>query len=752
MLRKPKRRPTPSNWASLKPFGIGEQHASNYDEVFRAAWENRDNAAYAWRILSHGCCDGCALGTKGMRDWTLDGTHLCNIRLRLLRLNTMGALDPAPLADAEALAGMRAGELRELGRLPHPMLRRAGEPGFDRISWDDAIGLMAERVIASDPDRLAFYLTSRGMTNEGYYGVQKAVRALGTNSIDNAARVCHSPSTFGIKEALGVGATTCSYKDWIGTDLVVFIGSNVANNQPVATKYLHLAKKAGTKVVSINPYREPGMERYWIPSNVESALFGTKITDRYFPIGTGGDIGFLSGVLKHMIDQHWIDSNFVAQHTVGFSELADELAATDWATLEALSATSREEMLEFARIVGEARRAVFVWSMGVTQHTTGEDNVRAIINLALSRGFVGREGCGVMPIRGHSGVQGGAEMGCYSTAFPGGIPVGAESAAELSRTWGFEVPATEGLTAPEMIEAAARGELDMLFSAGGNFLEVLPDPEWVRAALAQIPLRIHMDIVLSPQMFVEPAEAVLLLPATTRYEIPGGITETSTERRIIFSPEIPGPRIDEARPEFDVLGELAASVRPEIASRVRFAGTPQMRAEIGETVDLYAGIEDLSEEGDSFQYGGPMLCERWIFPTPDGKAHFNRPKIGEPVADDGRLVLSTRRGKQFNSMVQAKGDKLTGATRDAVFISATDAARLDLAEGDEVLIRSDFGELTASAFIAPIAAGNVEVHWPEGNVLISPGRLSPEARVPDYNARVTITPSRASRRAEPARP
>jgi molybdopterin-dependent oxidoreductase alpha subunit len=446
-----------------------------------------------------------------------------------------------------------------------------------------------------------------------------------------------------------------------------------------------------------------------------------------------------------MIEQGWVDRSFVDEHTDGFDGLAAELADTEWEKLEALSATSRDEMLEFARMVGKAKRAVFVWSMGVTQHATGEDNVRAILNLALSRGFVGREGCGVMPIRGHSGVQGGAEMGCYSTAFPGGATIGPESAAELSDKWGFDVPAEPGLTAPEMIEAAARGELDLLFSAGGNFLEVLPDPDWVRAALGRIPLRVHMDIVLSPQMFVDPAEAVLLLPAMTRYEVPGGITETSTERRIIFSPEIEGPRIDEARTEFDVLGELASCVRPELAERVRFAGTPEIRAEIGSVVELYRGIEDLDEEGDAFQYGGAMLCEGWVFPTADGKAHFNRPKIGEPVAPDGRMTLSTRRGKQFNSMVQSKADKITGAAREAVFISESDAARLGLSEGDEVLVASDHGELVGSAFIAPIAAGNVEVHWPEGNVLIAAGHLSPEARIPDYNARVTVTPSRASR-------
>src|SRR5215213_999801 len=420
MLRKPKRRPTPSNWASWRPFGIGEQRPNNFGEVFRAVRENRDRAGYAWRILSEGVCDGCALGTNGLRDWTIDGVHLCNVRLRLLRLNTMPALDPAPLADVAGLEDLRGEDLRALGRLPFPMRRRRGEPGFSRISWEEALEVAATRIRESEAERLGFYLTSRGTVNETYYAAQKAVRALGTNSIDNAARVCHSPSTFGLKEAIGVGATTCSYTDWIGTDLIVFIGSNVANNQPVTAKYLHLAKKAGTKVVSVNPYREPGMERYWIPSTPESAIFGTKLTDRWFPMNVGGDIGFLSGVLKAMIDRDLVDESFIAERTSGFDELAAELRATDWELCERLAGTPRTDMEGLARMLGEADRGVLVWSMGVTQHERGEENVRAIVNLGLARGFVGREGCGLMPIRGHSGVQGGAEMGCYSTSFPGG--------------------------------------------------------------------------------------------------------------------------------------------------------------------------------------------------------------------------------------------------------------------------------------------------------------------------------------------
>jgi molybdopterin-dependent oxidoreductase alpha subunit len=728
----------PAHWVSLKPFGVGEQRPNAYWEILRAIGENRHDLGYAWRILTRGTCDGCSLGTMGMRDWTLDETHLCNIRLRLLRLNTMGPLDASRLSDVASLRGLSGAALRELGRLPHPMIRRKGDAGFSRLSWEEALDEVGGAIRASVPGRLGFYMTSRGQPNENYYAAQKAARAMGTNSIDNAARICHSPSTFGLKAALGVGATTCSYTDWIGSDLVVFIGANVANNQPVSMKYLYKARKAGTKVVVINGYREPGMERYWVPSNVESALFGTRITDRFHLVNVGGDIGFLNGTLKHMIDRGWVDRDFIEAHTTGFDALADSLSRQSWEELEALAGVSRGEMEEFARTVGEARTAVFVWAMGITQHECGEDNVRAIVNLGLSRGFVGREKCGLMPIRGHSGVQGGAEMGAYSTVLPGGLPLTEETAERFSERWGFDVRPTKGLTAPEMIDAAHDGSLDVLVSSGGNFLEVLPDPGYCLRAVERIPLRVHIDIVLSSQMLVDPADTVVLLPAQTRYEMAGGVTETTTERRVIFSPEIDGPRIGEAWPEWKIFAEIAAHAAPNVADKVRFAGTSEIRREIGELIPLYRGIERLKTFGDQFQYGGSRLCDGWSFPTPDGKAHFSvvePPKVRVP---EGHFMVTTRRGKQFNSMIQEAKDQLTGAVREAILISRPDAERLAIHDGDALVLRNAQGEFRGRATLAPVTPGSLQIHWPEGQVLLDRTRRSREAGIPDYNVAVRL--------------
>ncbi len=730
------------------PFGIGHVKPRHFRDMLRVLWANRDNLRYAWRVLTRGVCDGCALGTTGLKDWTIEGTHLCMVRLELLRLNTMGALDHSRLADAAQLRASSSKELRALGRLAWPMRRRAGEKGFTRATFEEAFREIGPRWRAAPPDRVAMYLTSRGLTNEVYYVAQKVMRFLGSNNVDNSARLCHSPSTAGLKSTIGVAATTCSYTDWFDSDLIVFLGSNPANDQPVAMKYLARAKKRGARVVVVNAYREPGMERYWVPSDPDSALFGTKMADRFVMVKVGGDLALLNAVARRLIERGEVKKDFIEQATTGFDALDRSLAATSMDSLLATAGVDSAALEEFVDEIARAEKMVLVWSMGITQHKNGADTVRAIANLGLLREAIGRPGTGLMPIRGHSGVQGGAEMGAYASAFPGGLPIDATNARRFSQEWGFDVPDRPGLPTATMLEAAGRGEIDALWCSGGNFLETMPEPARIERALARIPLRVHCDIVVTSQMLVDPAPAagadatVWLLPVRTRYEQKDGGTETSTERRVIYSPHVPGHDVGDARSEWELLLDLARAVDPARYSRVHFESGAAIRADIARAVPAYRGIETLSKQGDQFQWGGARLCTDREFPTADGKAHFavvTADAPSESCADaTPRFVIATRRGKQFNSMVQADRDPLTGAMRDHVFISPRDAARLGLSTDDPIVLRSSTGEYRGRAFVAEVTDGTLQGHWPEVNGLIRSGVVDEDGGVPDYNAVVTV--------------
>ncbi|MEX2293020.1 MAG: FdhF/YdeP family oxidoreductase [Acidimicrobiales bacterium] len=727
-----------AGWVGWRPNGAGLQKPHHYRDMAKAAWANRAHLKYAIDVLTKGACDGCALGVAGLHDWTIEGVHLCTTRLNLLEVNTADAVDPARLANVESLRALSSAELRRMGRLGHPMRRCRGEAGFRRITWDEALDAVANAIGRTAPDHVALYLTSRGITNETYYVAGKAARAMGIAGIDSAARVCHAPSTVGLKEAIGVAASTCSLQDVIETDLIVLWGTNPANNQPVFMKYLYLAKKRGCRVVVVNPYLEPGLESYWVPSSVESALFGTKIADVHVPVRPGGDVALANAVLKRLISRNALDDAFIGAHTVGWDELVTSLAEQSDADLLAQAGLTAEQVDAFADLYAVAGRAVLVWSMGITQHRDAVDGVRAIVNLALARGHVGRDGAGLMPIRGHSGVQGGAEMGAYATALPGGLPVDVEHASALAAQWGFSVPSVPGRTAPEMIDAAGAGEIDVLWSSGGNFLEVLPDPAAVHAALDNVPTRIHQDVMVSSQMLVD-GDDVLLLPVATRYEQEGGGTQTTTERRIVFSPEIPR-RVGEARSEWRLFADIATRVRPDLAAAFSWPTNQALRVEIAAVVPAYAGIENLQTTGDQVQWGGRHLCADGEFPLPEGNGRFTALRPVAANLPPGMFMVTTRRGKQFNSMVFAKSDPLTGASRDAVYIDADDAAGLGAADGAAVRLTSKSGSLVGRLKLVRLAHRSLQVHWPEGNVLVAGGALQrePHSNVPDYNALVSV--------------
>ncbi|WP_309122336.1 FdhF/YdeP family oxidoreductase [Paenibacillus sp.] len=741
--------PDPRLWVSLVPFGLGKVKPAHIRETMKVAWENRDNLGYAARILTQGVCDGCALGVAGLKDRTLAGPHLCTTRLNVLRLNTMPAIKPDILhQDIDELRKLDSAELRRLGRIPYPLLRRKGERTFSRVSWDEAMDRIAAKMKRTHPKQTAFFLTARGITNEVYYTAAKVARFLGVNHIDNASRICHSPSKTALKRSLGIGASSCSYADWIGSDVVVFWGSVAANNQPVSTKYLYAAKRQGTKIIMINPYREPSMEHYWIPSIPESALFGTKLVDDVYQVNIGGDIAFMNGVMKTWFEMEAerpgsaIDRAFVEAHTSGLEALRTHVESLDWPALEASAGMTRSRMREFAELLARSRSGVFVWSMGLTQHRFGTDNISQVANLAMLRGFLGRKRCGVMPIRGHSGVQGSGEMGADPFSLPGGEwdPATVE---RIEKLWGFRLPRWQGDIVGVSLENAALPDDDarklrIFYTSGGNFLETMPDPDFVRRCLENVDLRVHQDIILNTSTLVDAREEVIVLPAMTRYEQPGGGTSTSTERMVYFSPEIEGPRIEEARAEWQIYADLARRVKPEEAERVAFASAEAIRAEIARANPSYDGIQHLRRKGDVFQWGGAWLCEGGVCPTADGRGRLLPIALPETRREEGRYFLTTRRGKQFNSMIYGEKDPFNAADRRDVLLHPSDAAAHGIADGDGVVLHNRYGVFHGRAKLADTRPGNLAVYWPEGNALLPKGVYEPHAGIPEYNTTVAL--------------
>ena len=736
----------------LLPFGPARHPRPRpYREMIEVAWENRDNLGYAWRILRHGVCDGCSLGPRGLRDDVISGVHLCMTRLKLLRLNTMAPIPEHGLRDLATLRSLSNEELRKLGRLPFPLVHRAGSDRLHRLSWDEALAIIGEDLRGVPGDRLGFFATSRGIVNETYYSFQKAARLMGSNHVDLCARLCHAASVSGLKDTLGVPAPTCSLKDLIGSDLVIILGSHLANNQPVTTKYLMYAKRRGTRILVVNPMREPGLERYWVPSDLRSALFGTRLMDDFFQVSVGGDIAFLTGVLKTLIERDWIDREFIAQCTAGFEDVRARVEDLPWEALEQGSGLSRADMLRFAEQYARARTTVFVYSMGLTQHRFGVDNVKAVVNLALARGMLGREKCGIMPIRGHSGVQGGGECGVDPDKYPGGFEVArAEDRRRFEELWSHPLPAAKGLRTLQMLEAAHAGGIDFLYSLGGNLLETMPDRAYMLEALSRVGLRVHQDISLNTSSLLE-GRTVILLPAQTRYETAGGGTATSTERRIRFSPEIPGPRIGEARPEWKIPAMIAVAARPELERLLAWSGPADIRREMAQAMPLYAGVEKLEREGQSLQWGGERLFQDGFARMPEGRARFTAVPLPRVDIPPGQFYLTTRRGKQFNSMTQGEKDFLMGASsRLDVLMNAMDAARLGIKDGERILLRSEVGEWIGIARPSAMKERHLQAYWPETNVLI-PRRFDPVSGEPDYNVFVTVEPAGALPATTPAR-
>ena len=390
--------------------------------AIRYSLKMANRAGGLWPMLkalaSKNNCKSCALGMGGqkggMRDEKGHFPAVCNKSFMVQAANMQGAIaeDFFNQFDIATLSRWSPRDLELSGRLTQPVLCEPGDSHYRPVSWSEAMNRVVDKLkTISSEDRSFFYASGRS-SNEAGFLLQLFARFYGTNNVNNCSFFCHQASGVGLSQSLGTSTATIALDDLDHTDLIFLIGSNPASNHPRFMRILMDVRRRGGQVIVINPARERGLENFSVPSDIRSLLFGSEIASLYLQPHIGGDIPLFKAIAKSLLlDKGCLDQNFIANHTRNFAEVEKDIKAESWETLESTSGISREEIEKTARIYSRSKNTVFVWAMGITHHTFGVDNVQAIVNLALMRGMVGKKHAGLLPLRGHSNVQGIGSMG-----------------------------------------------------------------------------------------------------------------------------------------------------------------------------------------------------------------------------------------------------------------------------------------------------------------------------------------------------
>lgn len=696
---------------------------------------NRVGWRRLWAALRRkNACKTCALGMGGQAGgMTNEQGHfpeVCKKSFQALVADLQGELRPE-FFTRFSLAELRSFSPRELetaGRLVQPLLAGPGDTHYRPISWPAALDLIVKQLAAAGPGRTFFYASGRA-SNEAGFLLQLLARLFGTNFVNNCSYYCHQASGVGLSQALGTATATVTLDDVDQADAVMLLGGNPASNHPRLMRSLMALRRRGGQVIVVNPVREVGLVRFNVPSDWRSLLFGSEIASRYVQPHIGGDLALLAGVAKRLMERKQADQEFIAAATGGFAEFQAWIDSLAWEQLEASSGVDRREMDALADCLARSQRTLFAWTMGITHHLHGTDNVRMIANLALLRGMVGRPGAGLLPIRGHSNVQGMGTVGVTPE-------LKAAILQRLEAKLGVLLPRAPGLDTMACMQAAHRGEMQAAFCLGGNLYGSNPDARFAEEALSRLDLVVYVNTSLNTTHARGRGRRTLILPALARDEEPEPTTQESMFSFLRFSDG--GPRrLEGPKSEVELLTELAHRLLP--ASPVDWRSLRShaaVRAFMAESIpglEQLAGIDRTKAE---FHIPGRRLAER-KFPTPDGKARFAalRLPMPEPLAPDELRLMTVRSEGQFNTVVYEEEDLYRGQERrDVILMNQADLKRLGLAPNQPVEVQSSTG--TLSGILArpfDIRPGNALMYYPEANVLVPPA-VDPQSKTPAFKS------------------
>lgn len=648
-------------------------------------------------------------------------------------------------------------DLEQHGRLTHPLRYDPETDHYRETTWEQAYREIGAQLQMLEPDSVAFYASGRASL-EASFMYQIFARAYGTNNLPDSSNMCHESTSVGLQESIGVPVGTVTLEDFKHTDCILFFGQNVGSNSPRMLHDLQDARGRKVPIITFNPIRERGLERFVNPQSPTQMIGpdSTVISTQYHQVAIGGDIAAIMGIAKALFEldkaalikglPSIIDQEFISQHTQGFAEFAGSVRSYEWETLEKQSGLSRAAMEAVATVYAASEKAMIVYGMGITQHRKGVDAVQMLINLLLLRGNIGKPGAGICPVRGHSNVQGQRTVGI--TEDPAKMPVD-----KIEALFGFKVPKKKGRATVETCEGILDGSVRGFIGLGGNFIRAIPDTSRMEPAWKDLQLSVQIATKLNRTHLVT-AKNTWLLPCLGRIEIDrqnGHEQSYSTEDSTGCVHGWKGssePASEHLRAEVAIIAGLAEATLRETGNidwDAWRSDYSNIRQAIGAVYPkIFHDMETRMWESGGFHK--PIAAAQREWNTESGRAQFVDPQMPDEDNDvfagqDRRDVLqlmTLRSNDQFNTTIYGYEDRFRGVsgTRSVIFMNRNDITRLGFTAGDWVLLTTaveteiprQAGPMQIIAYDIP--EGCSAAYYPECNPLVPLWHNAERSQVP----------------------
>ncbi|NYH24540.1 FdhF/YdeP family oxidoreductase [Paraburkholderia bryophila] len=657
----------------------------------------------------------------------------------------------------EALMAQSDFELEQHGRLTDPLVYDALRDRYVPIGWNEAFDLIARHLNALDhPDDAAFYTSGRA-SNEAAFLYQLFVRMYGTNNFPDCSNMCHEATSRGLPGTVGVGKGTVTLDDFEHADTLLIFGQNPATNHPRMLGELRECAKRGATIVSINPLKERGLERFASPQHpVEMLTMGsTRISSVFIRPKVGGDFALIKGVAKRVIElddeaqasglERVLDLDFLAQHTVGFDAFADDLRAESWDTIVAEAGVPFDEVLKLADIYVKGRAVISTWGMGLTQHKNSVPTIQLLSNLMMMRGNIGRRGAGLCPVRGHSNVQGDRTVGIEERPTDAFLD-------RLGEVYDFEPPREHGLDVVNTIQAMLDGKVKVFIGLGGNFSIATPDTPRTWEAMRSCALTVHITTKLNRSHLIHGRDA-LILPTLGRTEIDlqngvaQGVSVEDSMSMVHISYGMNKPASENLLSEIAIVARMARATlgSEKVDWLAQTADYALIRDGIAQVIEGFHDYNERLKTPGGFHLG--VASRERIWKTPSGKAQFlvhaiavdtpihqARKQYGERLM----TLMTTRSHDQYNTTIYGLDDRYRGVygQRRVLFAHKDDIAMLGFVVGQRVDITSvwaDGIERHADGFLLveyDIPRGCLGAYYPETNPLVPLSSVADGAGTP----------------------